>query len=51
MYSTHIEFHHQGDDLPASVWLLLFWTKVQDNRTAVFLMHHPPAYAPLISEI
>jgi len=24
MYSTHLEFHRQGDDLPASVWLLLF---------------------------
>jgi len=24
MYSTHLEFQRQGDDLPASVWLLLF---------------------------
>jgi len=24
MYSNHLEFHRQGDDLPASVWLLLF---------------------------
>ena len=50
MYSTHLEFHRQGDDLPASVWLLLFWAKAQDNRTAVFLSvflsHRPPPYAP-----
>jgi len=54
MYSTHLEFHRQGDDLPATVWLLLFWTKVQDNRTAVFLSvflsRRPPPYVPF-SEI
>jgi len=41
----HLEFHRQGDDLPASVWLLLFQTKAQDNRTAVFLSRRPPPYA------
>ena len=50
MYSTHLEFHRPGDDLPASVWLLLFQTKAQDNRTAVFLSRRPPPYAPF-SEI
>ena len=50
MYSMHLEFHRQGDDLPASVWLLLFWTKAHDNRTAVFLSRHPPPYVPF-SEI
>ena len=45
MYSTHLEFHRQGDDLPATVWMLLFWTKAQDNRTAVFVSRRPPPYA------
>jgi len=49
MYSTHLEFHRQGDDLPASVWLLLFWTQAQDNRTAFYCAVHLPM--PPFSEI